>query len=108
MRLDRLTIKSRDAIASAEALARRFSNQEVSSLHLLQALIDQQDGLVTPLLEKAGANVHQLRENLDAALDVLWRDLVEDRRTGVSAVVQHISEQIEGALAPAQREHPDH
>lgn len=45
----------------------------------------------------------QLRENLDAALDLLWRDLVEDRHTGVSAVVQHISGQIENALTPAQR-----
>lgn len=45
----------------------------------------------------------QLRENLDAALELLWRDLVEDRRTGVTAVVQHISGQIETALAPVQR-----
>lgn len=43
----------------------------------------------------------QLRENLDAALEVLWRDLVDDRRTGVTAVVQHISGQIETALLPA-------
>lgn len=44
----------------------------------------------------------QLRENLDAALEVMWRDLVEDRKTGVSAVVQHISGQIETALVSAQ------
>lgn len=45
----------------------------------------------------------QLRENLDAALELLWQDLVEDRRTGVTAVVQHIGGQIETTLAPAHR-----
>lgn len=48
----------------------------------------------------------QLRENLDAALGVLWRDLVEDRRTGVTAVVRHISSRIETALGTAPRNLP--
>jgi hypothetical protein len=42
----------------------------------------------------------QLRENLDAALEVMWQGLVEDKRGGVSAVVHHMSEQIEAAVAP--------
>lgn len=45
----------------------------------------------------------QLRENLDAALDVMWRDLVEDPRTGVTAVVRHISGRIENALGTVSR-----
>lgn len=40
----------------------------------------------------------QLRSNLDAALDVMWHDLVEDPRGGVTAVVQHMSVQVEGAV----------
>lgn len=41
----------------------------------------------------------QLRENVDAALDVMWQALVEDRRGGVTAMAQHISERIESAVS---------
>ena len=44
----------------------------------------------------------QLRGNLDAALELMWQDLLEDRRSGVVAVVEHMSEQIETAVAHAQ------
>ena len=40
----------------------------------------------------------QLRENLDAALGVMWQDLMEDQRGGVTAVVHHMSTQIEHAV----------
>jgi len=68
MRLDRLTVKSRDALATAEALARRSTQQEVTSLHLLAALLQQEDGLCTPLLEKAGIDVRLLRDEIDRKL----------------------------------------
>ena len=40
----------------------------------------------------------QLRENLDAALDVMWQDLVENEQGGVTAMVHHMSTQIETAV----------
>jgi hypothetical protein len=40
----------------------------------------------------------QLRENLDAALDVMWQDLVADEQGGVIAMVYHMSMQIEAAV----------
>lgn len=42
----------------------------------------------------------QLQGNLDAALEVMWQGMVEDQHGGVSAVVHHISQQIECALTP--------
>jgi ATP-dependent Clp protease ATP-binding subunit ClpB len=68
MRLDRLTVKSRDALATAEATARRLSHQEVTSLHLLAALVEQEGGLIPPLLEKAGTSLGALRGELEGAL----------------------------------------
>jgi ATP-dependent Clp protease ATP-binding subunit ClpB len=68
MRLDRLTVKSRDALATAEALARRGGHQEVTSLHLLQALLEQSEGLIPPLLDKTGIDVPALRRDLEQAL----------------------------------------
>lgn len=40
----------------------------------------------------------QLRENLDAALEVMWQGLVEDEQGGVTALVHHLSTQIETAV----------
>jgi ATP-dependent Clp protease ATP-binding subunit ClpB len=51
MRLDRLTTKSRDALTAAEALARRRDHQEVTSLHLLEALLVQEGGMVPALFQ---------------------------------------------------------
>ena len=68
MRLDKLTVKSRDAIASAEALARRKDHQEVTSLHLLQALVEQEGGLIPALLERMGVSQQVLRGRLDGAM----------------------------------------
>jgi hypothetical protein len=41
----------------------------------------------------------RLRESLDAALDLMWQDLVEDPRGGTIALVHHMSTQIEDAVA---------
>ena len=62
---DRLTIKSGDAVNEAVALARRAGNPMVYDLHLLLALVAQQDGIVVPLLQKTGVNVADLRQRAE-------------------------------------------
>ncbi len=73
MRLDKLTVKSREALADAESSARRAGHQEVGSMHLLSALVDQQDGTVAPLLERAGVSPGSLRPKMAQELDKLPR-----------------------------------
>ena len=63
---DRLTIKSGDAVNDAVASARRAGNPLVYDLHLLLALIAQQDGIVVPLLQKAGVKATELRQRAEA------------------------------------------
>ena len=53
MDLQKLTTRSRAALAQAESLARQFSHQEINSYHLMSALLSQDEGLVKPLLERA-------------------------------------------------------
>ena len=48
----------------------------------------------------------QLRENLGAALDVIWQDLMEDQHGGVTAVVHHMSTQIEHRARHSNRCYP--
>jgi len=68
MDLSKLTSKSREALSSAEAIARRNKNQEVTSLHLLQALIEQEGGIVPAALEKAGLSPQAVRNLLSRKL----------------------------------------
>ena len=57
MQPDRFTIKSQEAVASAQRIASENRNTEVAPAHLLVALIEQTDGMVTPVLRKLGADV---------------------------------------------------
>jgi len=63
---DRLTVKAGEAIQGALALARRAGNPLVYDGHLLVALLDQEEGIVTPLLQKLGVNVPGLRTKVEA------------------------------------------
>src|SRR6266550_4591772 len=62
MRLDKLTTKFQQALADAQSVAVGQDNQFIEPLHLLAALLDQEDGTSASLLSRAGANVPRLRE----------------------------------------------
>jgi ATP-dependent Clp protease ATP-binding subunit ClpB len=59
---DRLTVKATEALNEAVELARRAGNPLVYDLHLLTALLNQDEGIVVPILQKLGVSVAQLRE----------------------------------------------
>src|ERR671933_541157 len=58
---DRLTVKSAEALNEAIADARRNGNPLVYDRHLLRALLDQEEGIVVPVLQKLGVSVTGLR-----------------------------------------------
>ena len=62
---DRLTVKSTEALNDALALARKNGNPQVYDLHLLHALLAQEESIVVPILQKLGVNVAQLREGVE-------------------------------------------
>ena len=66
---EKLTIKSAEALEAARCDARRRGNPVVNDAHLLAALLDQEEGVVAPLLGKVGLNVAQLRADVARELD---------------------------------------
>lgn len=68
MRYDRLTLKSQEAIEAAINGARERNHQEVDVEHLLMALIDQEEGIVRPLLAKIGIDVATLARDIEQTL----------------------------------------
>ena len=72
-RPDKLTVKAQEAVQSAQQFAETQGNPQLVPLHLLKALLDEQQGIVRPLLEKIGIRVPQLRSIVDADLNKLPR-----------------------------------
>jgi ATP-dependent Clp protease ATP-binding subunit ClpB len=68
MQMERLTIKSQEALQAAQRLAREHSHQELDGEHLLLALVQQPDSLVPELLEKLGVARARLEESLSTEL----------------------------------------
>ena len=66
---NRFTRKTQEAFGAAQARARDTGNTEVSSLHLLRALLDQPEGVVTGVIERIGVDLAALRRDVDGELD---------------------------------------
>src|SRR5262245_20680599 len=67
-RFDKLTVRAQEAVQRAHGLAQDFGNPQLQPLHLLAALLREEQGIVKPLLQKIGANVRQLESILDGEL----------------------------------------
>src|SRR3954470_13717166 len=71
MNADRFTIKSQEAIQAAQRLADDRRNPQVTPEHLLSVLLEQDGGVVVPVLNKLGAGVDPIRTDINVALDAL-------------------------------------
>lgn len=71
MRLDKLTTKLQEALADAQSQAVGRDNQYIDPVHLLVALLNQDDGGTRSLLQRAGVNVAGLSNALQGALSRL-------------------------------------
>ena len=71
MRQDKLTTKLQEALADAQSLAVGNDNQYIDPVHLLVALLNQDDGGARSLLQRAGVNVGGLSNALKSALERL-------------------------------------
>ena len=71
MQADRFTIKAQEAIAAAGQLAERRRNPQVTPEHLLSVLLEQDGGVVVPVLAKLGADAGALRGEVNALLDAM-------------------------------------
>ncbi len=71
--MDKFTVKAQEALAASQDAAFERRHTETTPLHLLHALIAQDEGLTIPILKKVGANVKAMTGEIDAALGALPR-----------------------------------
>jgi ATP-dependent Clp protease ATP-binding subunit ClpB len=68
MQADRFTVKSQEAVAAAQELARARRNPEIASGHLLLALLDQPEAMAVSILQKVGADPTVVRTRANEAI----------------------------------------
>ncbi|NLF31835.1 MAG: AAA domain-containing protein, partial [Planctomycetes bacterium] len=73
MRMDRITVKAQEALATAQQLASEKGHPQIEALHLLDALLTQEGGVVPSLLEKAGLPAGRALSVTESELDRLPR-----------------------------------
>ncbi|RSZ58019.1 ATP-dependent chaperone ClpB [Massilia atriviolacea] len=71
MRQDKMTTKLQEALSDAQSLAVGNDNQYIEPVHLLSALLNQDDGAARSLLQRAGVNVGGLTTALRSSLERL-------------------------------------
>jgi ATP-dependent Clp protease ATP-binding subunit ClpB len=96
MRLDKLTVKAQEALQAAQGLAGEHGHQAVEPEHLLEALLEQKDGVVPPLLGKLGARADALAEEVEAAVAK-----IPQVRGGSG---QYLSDRLRAAIERAERQ----
>jgi ATP-dependent Clp protease ATP-binding subunit ClpB len=67
-RFDKFTVKAQEAVQAAQSIGDQRSHQAIEPEHLLLALIQQQEGVVSPLLAKLGAPADAIRRQVEAEL----------------------------------------
>jgi ATP-dependent Clp protease ATP-binding subunit ClpB len=69
MNLEKFTERSRGFMQAAQTIALRESHQKLAPEHLLKALLDDDQGLASNLIERAGGDVRRVVEANDLALE---------------------------------------
>ena len=68
MNFERYTIKSQEAVQRAQELAQSCRHPALEPIHLLAALLEEQDGLIEPLLGRLSASRGELRKDVERRL----------------------------------------
>ena len=69
MKLDRFTFRAQEALENAQTIAEENHQSEITPEHLLFALIEQKDGIGSPLLNRVGADTNIIKNSLKKKME---------------------------------------
>lgn len=96
MNYDQFTIKTQEAIQDASSIAQKNDHSEIGLEHLLLALLNQEDGIVVPIVERIGANVQNLKNQV--------QDLLSEYPKVTGNAQMNFSNEAQKVLAKAENE----
>ena len=105
--LDKFTNKAQEAIINAQVIAQEYGQQYISALHMLLSLLEQNDGLVRPILESLKIEAETLRQDIEDEIEKIPK--VEVQAT--SGMVQGTTEMamiVETAVKEAKEMEDDY
>ena len=100
MDMNRMTIKLQEALQAASSHAARRSHQGIDVEHLLLALMEQEGGLASSLLEQAGSSVQSVRQAVEQAL----AKLPQVQGAGAAPGQLHVASRLSQVLSKAEDE----
>ncbi len=105
MRVDKLTIKTQEALERASKIASQRHHQEIAPEHLLIAMLEQEEGVTPSILKKLGSDPAWLIERLESILDA------KPQVSGVDAggmMSRDLKAVMEAAWSEAERLHDEY
>ena len=96
MNYENFTIKTHEALQEASSIANKNDNSEIGTEHVLQALLEQQDGLIAPVVERVGVPSIELTKKV--------RDIVAANPKVSGAAQVYFSSSMQKVLAKAENE----
>ena len=95
MNIQKFTQKSLEAINSLEKITYDHGNQEIAQVHLLYAMLSQEDGILPKLIEKMEINLEHFTDNVEAHIG---------RRPKVSGGNPFVGDKLNKVLVSAEDE----
>ena len=90
IRWDKLTLKSQEAVQAASEHASQNGNPELLPIHLLAALLEDKEGIVTPVLQRIGARPEKLLSEANSEISRLPKVTGESTQPNMSSALQKV------------------
>ena len=105
MEMNRFTQKSMEALQQAQRLAQSYGNAQIEQLHLLSALLHQDNGLIGQLLSRLGTNLRQAQSACDNATSRLPKISGSNQQPYLSTGLSSVMQQAETEMAQMRDEY---
>ncbi|MCA9939819.1 MAG: AAA family ATPase, partial [Anaerolineales bacterium] len=105
MNLNKYTHRAQEAILEAQNLAKTNNHSQIEPLHLLAALLGQEDGVVPQIVNRIGVNARQLATEVAQALARLPRAFGATAQVTLSREVSEIVREAEAVAAQLKDEY---
>ena len=104
MNYEKFTIKAQEALQEASSIASKNDHSEITTLHMLISLLQQQDGIVSPIVENIGVNVSQLTKKAQEELKAIPKVTGNNQLT-LSSMLAKVLSKAENEMAALKDEY---
>ena len=103
MNAEKLTQKSREAISAAQSVAVEHSHQQIDQIHLLYALVSQENGLIGSLIQKMNIDKNAVLKAVESKINSMPSVYVGNRPTDSVYITADLDRAINFAEKTAQQ-----